>query len=134
MEAASMAAVVATTKPLTGRARTAVIKARPAVTKWRAAEAIEVFGALSALAEQFGFRLSMLGSVFEKGEGKDLDLLLTPFGSIESREAEFLAAFGGRLLDYRCNVERNIKGYMVEKNGRLYDFILGNFWSPRRNR
>jgi hypothetical protein len=74
----------------------------------------------------------MLGGVFEKGEGKDLDLLLTPFGSIAPREAEFLARFGGKLLDYRCNARRNIKGYMVEKDGRLYDFILGTFWSPRR--
>lgn len=101
-------------------------------TRWTVAEAAAAFPAISKLAEQHGFRLSLFGSVLEKGEGKDLDLLLTPFGSTEHHEARFLSEFGGVLKDSRCNVAHNVKGYMVERDGRLYDFIFGAFWRPRR--
>lgn len=105
---------------------------RTTATNWTAGDAIAAFPALSALAEECGYRLSMLGSVLEKGEGRDLDLLLTPFGSLPNREVEFLKRFGGRLMDSRSNAAHNIKGFCVKKDGRLYDFIFGQFWRPRR--
>jgi hypothetical protein len=99
--------------------------------RWTLADAGEVFPAISELAEKHGFRLSMFGSVLTKGDGRDLYLLLSPFGSIPNFQARFLNEFGGVLKDYRRNVAHGIGGYLIEKDGRWYDFIFGKFWRPR---
>jgi len=101
-------------------------------TRWTLAEAVEEFPVLSELAERHGFRLSMFGSVLIQGEGRDLDLLLSPFGSEKQNEVRFLAEFGGILKGSRLNVAHGIKAFQVERGGRLYDFVFGGFWSPRR--
>jgi hypothetical protein len=103
-----------------------------AATEWTLAAAVEEFAAISELAEEHGFRLSMFGSVVMKGKGRDLDLLFSPFGSTEHSEVRFLARFGGVLKGTRLNVAHNVRAFQVEKNGRLYDFVFGGFWSPRR--
>jgi len=100
-------------------------------TRWTLAEAQAVFPALSELAEEHGFRLSMFGSVLIKGEGNDLDLHLVPFGSMEANEVRFLARFGGVLKSSRYNVAHGIRGFQVERGGKLYDFVFGAFWRPR---
>lgn len=99
---------------------------------WTLIEAAAVFPALSEMAEEHGFRMSMLGSVLLKGEGNDLDLLLTPFGSMDQRGVKFLAKFGGILKSTRFNAAKNVKSFQVEKDGKIYDFVFGGFWSPRR--
>jgi hypothetical protein len=101
-------------------------------TRWTLAEAGAEFSALSELAERHGFRLSMFGSVLQKGEGRDLDLLLSPFGSLPQHEVRFLAEFGGVLKASRLSVPHNVRAFEVERNGRLYDFVFGGFWKPRR--
>jgi hypothetical protein len=125
-----MAAAVTTKVAMT--AGTAAVAA--VATRWKAADAFDAFSALSQLAEEFGFRLSMFGSVLNDGEGADLDLLFSPFGDTEQREVQFLARFGGILKGSRINAAHNVKAYQVEKDGRLYDFVFGGFWSPRRKR
>jgi len=102
------------------------------VDRWTLAEAVAEFPALSELAESCGYRLSMFGSTLLKGEGNDLDLLLSPFGSTPQTEVRFLREFGGVLKSTRLNVAHNVKAFEVEKNGRLYDFVFGGFWRPRR--
>lgn len=101
---------------------------------WTLAEAAAAFPALSELAESCGYRMSMLGSVLLKGEGNDLDLLLTPFGSMEHWEVKFLAKFGGVLKTTRFNPAHNVKSFQVEKDGKMYDFVFGGFWTPRRGK
>jgi hypothetical protein len=113
-------------------AETVSVSAAAAATEWTLAAAVEEFAAISELAEEHGFRLSMFGSVVTKGAGRDLDLLLSPFGSSEHSEVWFLARFGGILKSTRMNVAHNVRAFQVEKNGRLYDFVFGGFWSPRR--
>jgi hypothetical protein len=103
-----------------------------ASTEWTLAAAVEEFAAISELAEQYGFRVSMFGSVLTKGSGKDLDLLFSPFGSTEQKEVQFLSKFGGVLKDSRLNVGHGVRAFQVERNGRLYDFVFGGFWAPRR--
>lgn len=105
---------------------------RAKVTSWTMEQAAAEFPSLSALAEKHGFRISLLGSVLLKGEGRDIDLLFTPFGSTEHNEVRFLAEFGGVLKGTRLNVAHNVRSFQVEKNGRLYDFVFGGFWAPRR--
>lgn len=102
------------------------------ITRWTLAEAVAEFPALSELAEQHGFRASMFGSVLIAGGGNDLDLLLSPFGSLPNSEVQFLAKFGGVLKETRFAPSHNVRAFKVEKNGRLYDFVFGGFWKPRR--
>lgn len=102
-----------------------------AAIEWTLADAAARFPALSDLAERHGFRLSIFGSVLNEGRGRDVDLLLSPFGSTEQSEVGFLAEFGGVLKSTRLNRAHNVRAYQVEKAGRLYDFVFGGFWSPR---
>jgi hypothetical protein len=30
------------------------------------------------------------------------------------------------------NVGHNVRAFQVEKDGKMYDFVFGGFWSPRR--
>lgn len=99
--------------------------------EWELADAAAEFPTLSELAERHGFRLSMFGSVLNKGRGNDLDLLLSPFGSREQSEVGFLDEFGGKLKGSRLNRSHNVRAFQVEKNGKLYDFVFGGFWRPR---
>jgi hypothetical protein len=108
----------------------AAVQATP--TSWILAEAAEIFPTLSELAEKHGFRISLFGSVLLKGEGRDLDFLFTPFGSTEHSEVRFLREFGGVLKGTRFNAARNVKAFQVERDGKLFDFVFGGFWSPRR--
>ena len=100
----------------------------PSATEWTAAEAVKVFPALSELAEEHGFRLSMFGGVLLRGKGNDLDLLLTRIESMESSEVRFLARFGGRLKRARVNEAHHVRSFIVEKGGKLYHFVFGGFW------
>jgi hypothetical protein len=101
-------------------------------TRWTLAEAMEIVPALSELAEEHGFRLSLFGSVLLKGEGNDLDLLFSPFGSTGHSEVLFIRDFGGVLKGARMNAAHNVRAFQVEKNGKLFDLVFGGFWSPRR--
>ena len=101
-------------------------------TRWTLADAIAEFPSLSELAEECGFRVSIFGSVVLEGQGNDWDLLFSPFGKTAQHEARFLARFGGILKSTRMNAAHNVRAFQVEKNGRLYDFVFGGFWTPRR--
>ncbi len=105
---------------------------KAAAIEWTLTAAAEKFAAISELAEEHGFRLSMFGSVVTEGAGRDLDLLLSPFGGTKQSEVQFLARFGGILKGTRMNVAHNVRAFQVERNGRLYDFVFGGFWKPRR--
>jgi hypothetical protein len=101
------------------------------VIRWDAPLALEQFAALSALAEDCGYRMAMLGSVLKHGSGADLDLLMRPLHGVEQRREAFLVRFGGKLVKKRWNQERGIDGCQVERGGRLYDFIFGEFWAEQ---
>ena len=58
------------TAAVAAAAVTSTIRAQ--VIEWTLADAAAEFPALSELAEKHGFRLSMFGSVLNKGEGDDL--------------------------------------------------------------
>lgn len=105
--------------------------AMTAARRWTLAEAAAEFPALSDLAEEHGFRLSMFGSVLTKGDGEDLDLQLMPFAAITQHEVEFLARFGGVLKDSRVDRRRGFRRFKVERGGQLYDFNFGGHWRPR---
>lgn len=89
---------------------------------------MSAFPALSELAEEHGFRLSMFGGVLLRGKGNDLDLLLSAFMSEQANEVRFLARFGGRLKKARVNEAHNVRSFIVEKGGKLYHFVFGGFW------
>ena len=96
--------------------------------EWTLADAIELYPALSALADDCGYCMAMLGSVLKNGRGRDLDLLMRPLhGRLQLRDA-FLARFGGRLVKRRLNKAHMIDGYKIELGGREFDFIFGEFW------
>lgn len=100
-------------------------------TRWTLVDAAAEFPALSVMAERHGFRLSMFGSVLNEGRGRDLDLLLSPFGSTKQSEVQFLAEFGGVLKSVRLNRSHNVRAFQVERGGKMYDLVFGGFWAPR---
>lgn len=100
-------------------------------TEWTLAEAQSQFASLSALAEECGFRMALLGSVLKKGSGRDLDLLMRPLRGKPQRREAFLARFGGTMVKPRWNAGRGIDGCQVELGGKLYDFVFGEFWDQQ---
>ena len=117
------------TAAVAAAAVTSTIRAQ--VIEWTLADAAAEFPALSELAKKHGFRLSMFGSVLNEGRGRDLDLLLSPFGSTGQSEVKFLAEFGGILKGARLNRAHNVRAFQVERADKLYDFVFGGFWRPR---
>lgn len=98
---------------------------------WTIEEAMVQFPSLSELAERHGYLLLMFGSVLKKGKGRDLDLHLSPFGALAQSEVGFLTEFGGVLKQSTCRPARNRKRFLMQRDGRLYDFNFAGHWAPR---
>lgn len=100
-------------------------------TEWTLSDAVAEFPKLSQAAENWGYRLSLFGSVLLKGHGRDLDLLATPIGNTEKSHVQFLGHFGGVLKSTSLDQAKNICSVQVEREGRIYHFVFGGFWKMR---
>lgn len=110
---------------------TAALKeAKRTARRWTPADAIAIFPALSALGEDCGFRVALLGGTFTRGDGGDLDCALLPLhGAMQNKQA-FLIRFGGQLVRSFRDERLKVEHVHVVAAGRLYDFSFGVFWDP----
>lgn len=110
----------------------ALDKAKRTALRWTPLDAFQVFPALSALAEDCGFRAAMLGGTFTSGSGADLDLAMIALRGKAQFKKEFLDRFEGELIRYFHNPITGIEHVHVLRGERLYDFCFGVFWDPGR--
>jgi hypothetical protein len=90
---------------------------------WTLQQVPEFYSGLCDIARQHRFLLTAYGSTLKHGEGKDLDLIATPY--LEgSRPAEFLMAVRGHLgrkFVYLENSSLEVRVNFCLPDGRLVD-------------
>lgn len=108
----------------------ALAEAKQRARRWTPADAAAVFPALSALGEDCGYRIALLGGTFTRGDGGDLDCAMIPLIGVAQNKRAFLARVGGQVVRYFRDERRKVEHVHIVLAGRLYDFSFGVFFDP----
>lgn len=112
----------------------ALEEAKRTARRWTPADAIAVFPALSALGEDCGYRIALLGGTFTRRDGGDLDCAMIPLRGARQARTAFFARFQGKLVRHFRNERLGVEHVHLVQGGRLYDFSFGVFWHPQELR